>query len=86
MRAAVISGPNQAPVYADFAAPTPRRGFTVVDVAASALSDGTRARATGNRCSVVGNFPHIPGIDGVGRTEDGRQVGFLLPAAPYGGG
>jgi len=27
----------------------------------------------------------VPGIDGVGRTESGRRVGFLLPESPFGG-
>jgi len=85
MKAAVVPGPNQTPIYADFDDPTPRDGFTVVDVAASALSNATRARATGSHYSSAGNFPLVPGIDGVGRTEDGRRVGFVLPEAPYGG-
>lgn len=85
MKAAVVPGPNQTPIYADFDDPTPRDGFTIVDVAASALSNATRARATGSHYSSAGNFPLVPGIDGVGRTEDGRRVGFVLPEAPYGG-
>ncbi len=85
MKAAVVLGPNQTPVYADFDDPTPRDGFTVVEVAASALSNATRARATGSHYSAVGSFPLVPGIDGVGRTDTGQRVGFLLPEAPFGG-
>jgi NADPH:quinone reductase-like Zn-dependent oxidoreductase len=85
MKAAAVFGPNQTPRYAEFDDPAPRDGFTIVDVAASALSTATRARATGSHYSLAGSFPLVPGIDGVGRTEDGRRVGFLLPEAPYGG-
>ncbi len=85
MKAAVVQGPNQTPIYGGFDDPTPEEGFTIVDVAAAALSNATRARATGSHYSSAGSFPLVPGIDGVGRTESGQRVGFLLPEAPYGG-
>lgn len=85
MKAALVLGPDQTPTYSEFHDPTPRDGFTVVEVAASALSNATRARATGNHYSAAGAFPLVPGIDGVGRTASGRRVAFLLPEAPYGG-
>ncbi len=85
MKAAVVLGPNQTPTYGDFDDPTPEDGFTIVEVAASALSNATRARAAGSHYSSAGNFPLVPGIDGVGRTESGQRVGFLLPEAPFGG-
>jgi len=34
---------------------------------------------------MAGVFPLVPGVDGVGRTESGTRVGFLLPTAPFGG-
>lgn len=85
MKAAVVLGPNQTPIYQDFQEPTPQEGFTIVRVTASALSNATRARAAGNHYSMAANFPLIPGIDGVGRTEDGTRVGFLMPESPFGG-
>jgi len=85
MKAAIVLGPDQTPVYGDFDEPAPQDGFTVVRVAASALSNATRARATGSHYSMTGRFPLVPGIDGVGRTESGRRVGFLLPESPFGG-
>lgn len=85
MKAAVVLGPNQTPIYGDFDDPTLEDGFTIVEVAASALSNATRARATGSHYSLAGNFPLVPGIDGVGRTDSGQRVGFLLPEAPFGG-
>ena len=85
MKAAVVLGPNQTPIYGEFDEPTPQDGLAVVRVAASALSNATRARATGSHYSMTGGFPLVPGIDGVGWTESGERVGFLLPEAPFGG-
>lgn len=85
MKAAVVSGPNRVPVYADFEDPRPQPGATVIQVAASALSTATRLRAAGSHYSLSGGFPLVPGIDGVGRDESGRRLGFLLPVAPFGG-
>ncbi len=85
MRAALVSGPNQTPVYGEFDDPRPQEGFTVVRVAASALTNVTRVRAAGSHYSMTGGFPLVPGLDGVGRTKSGVRVGFLLPEAPFGG-
>ena len=85
MKAAVVHGPHQTPIYGEFDEPTPRDGSTIVHVAASALSNATRARASGSHYSLAGVFPLVPGVDGVGRTESGTRVGFLLPTAPFGG-
>jgi NADPH:quinone reductase-like Zn-dependent oxidoreductase len=85
MKAAVVQGPHQTPSYREFDEPTPRTGSTIVHVAASALSTATRARASGSHYSLAGVFPLVPGVDGVGRTESGTRVGFLLPTAPFGG-
>lgn len=85
MKAAIVLGPDQTPVYGDFDEPAPQDGMAVVRVSASALSNATRARATGSHYSMTGGFPLVPGIDGVGRTESGRRVGFLLPESPFGG-
>lgn len=85
MKAAVVHGPNQVPVYGNFEDPTPSDGLIVIHVAASALSNATRARAAGSHYSATGGFPLVPGIDGVGRDDAGRRLAFLLPKAPFGG-
>lgn len=85
MQAAVVKSPGQVPVYEEFEDPSPREGATVIQVAASALSNATRVRAAGTHYSLTGGFPLVPGIDGVGRDDTGRRVGFLMPAAPFGG-
>jgi len=53
-------------------------------VRAAALSNLTRMRATGSHYSATGVFPAVAGTDGVGVTQDGRRVYFVLPAAPNG--
>ncbi len=85
MKAAIVSGPNQTPIYGEFDEPRPQDGARVIQVTASALSNATRARAAGTHYSMTGGFPLVPGLDGVGRTESGARFAFLLPEAPFGG-
>jgi NADPH:quinone reductase-like Zn-dependent oxidoreductase len=85
MKAAVVRAPAQTPQYSEFDDPRPEAGETLVAVAASALSQITRGRASGAHYSSQGQFPFVAGIDGVGRREDGSRVYFMLPRAPFGG-
>jgi NADPH:quinone reductase-like Zn-dependent oxidoreductase len=84
MKAAIVTGPDQTPVYGEFAAPVARPGRELIAVTASALSQFTKSRAAGGHYSADGVFPCVVGADGVGRTADGRRVYFALPDAPYG--
>ena len=84
MKAAVVLRAGSLPVYADFDAPPPTPGAQRIAVTTAALSAVVKARVSGAHYSASGNFPFIAGIDGVGRTEDGRRVYFILPPAPYG--
>lgn len=84
MKAAIVRGPGQTPVYADFAEPVPEAGETRVAVTAAAISPVVRSRASGQHYSASGRFPFIAGLDGVGRLDDGRRVYFILQRAPYG--
>jgi NADPH:quinone reductase-like Zn-dependent oxidoreductase len=56
----------------------------VITVSASALSQFSKSRSSGTHYSSEGAFPAVAGADGVGLTEDGRRVYFVLPEAPYG--
>jgi NADPH:quinone reductase-like Zn-dependent oxidoreductase len=85
MKAAIVRGPGQAPVYGDFEPPVAREGEVLIHVAASALSHLTRNRASGSHYSSSGKFPFVSGADGVGRLDDGRRVFFLAPRTPFGG-
>jgi NADPH:quinone reductase-like Zn-dependent oxidoreductase len=86
MKAAIVTGPGKTPIYGDFNEPTPKAGEELIHVSASALSQLTKGRASGAHYSSSGQFPAIAiaGVDGVGRTADGRRVYFAVPDAPFG--
>ncbi len=85
MKAAVVMEPGKTPVFADFDDPVPQEGEELVAVTASAISTVTKSRASGSHYTSPGSLPAVVGIDGVGRTQDGRRVYFVLPKAPFGG-
>jgi NADPH:quinone reductase-like Zn-dependent oxidoreductase len=84
MKAAVIAAAGKSPVYADFDEPVASQGKELIAVRASALSNLTKIRASGSHYSSDGIFPSVAGVDGVGRTTDGRRVYFALPEVPFG--
>src|SRR6202789_1418665 len=84
MKAAIVSGAGQTPVYGDFAEPVPTAGDNRIAVTAAAISHIVKSRASGRHYSSSDQFPFIVGIDGVGRLDDGRRVDFAMPKAPYG--
>jgi NADPH:quinone reductase-like Zn-dependent oxidoreductase len=84
MKAAIVQHAGKTPTYGDFADPTPTAGEHLVRVSAAAISQVTRSRASGTHYSSGNAFPFVPGIDGVGRREDGSRVYFVLPRAPHG--
>ena len=85
MKAAIVQQAGQTPAYGDFADPIAAPGEQRIDVTAAAISQITKSRASGSHYSSSGAFPLVPGIDGVGRREDGSRVYFVLPRAPHGG-
>jgi NADPH:quinone reductase-like Zn-dependent oxidoreductase len=85
MKAAVITKPGSTPVFADFDDPVPKHDEELIAVTASALSQVTKSRASGSHHTSPGSLPAVVGIDGVGRTQDGRRVYFMLPKEPFGG-
>jgi NADPH:quinone reductase-like Zn-dependent oxidoreductase len=84
MKAAIVLGPGQTPVYGDFGEPVPTAGELRIAVTTAAMSPVVKSRASGAHYSSSGRFPFVAGIDGVGRLDDGRRVYFLLPKAPHG--
>lgn len=84
MKAAIVAGPGQAPIYGDFPEPVPAAGENRVTVTAAAISHVAKSRASGSHYSSSGDFPFVVGIDGVGRLDDGSRVYFALPRAPNG--
>ena len=85
MKAAVITKAGRTPSFADFANPVHKKDEELIVVTASALSHVTKSRASGSHYASPDSLPAVVGIDGVGRTEDGRRVYFVLPEEPFGG-
>jgi NADPH:quinone reductase-like Zn-dependent oxidoreductase len=80
-----VREPGKTPVFGDFDDPVPQPGKELIIVAASALSQVTKSRASGSHYTSPGSLPAVVGVDGVGRTQDGRRVYFVMPKAPFGG-
>jgi NADPH:quinone reductase-like Zn-dependent oxidoreductase len=73
MKAAAITSPDRPPQYGDYADPVPNGpGEMLVDVLAAGLHHITRGRAAGAHYSSAGGLPLVPGVDGVGRGNDGK--------------
>ena len=84
MKAAIVWGAGQTPVYGEFDEPAPSEGERRIAVTAAAVSQVVKSRASGAHYSSSGQFPFVVGIDGVGRLDDGSRVYFVGPRAPYG--
>ncbi|HEY4009599.1 MAG TPA: zinc-binding alcohol dehydrogenase family protein [Acidobacteriaceae bacterium] len=84
MKAAVLESPQSVPQYKTFDDPVPQPGETVVRVLAAGLHPVVKSRAKGSHYTSAGRFPLIPGIDGVGRLEDGRRVFFAAARQQFG--
>ena len=79
MRAAILTEYG-VPRYGEF--PDPEGD--VVDVLAAGLNGVDVLIATGAHYFSPTELPVVCGVDGVGRTADGRRVYFSRPPAPYG--
>lgn len=79
MKAAVVTSYGSAPSYAEFPAPVAcANGELVVEVLAAGLHPRVRAQADGSHYTSNGELPLVPGVDGVGRGQDGRLRYFVL--------
>lgn len=84
MKAAVVHSFSAPPRFEQFADPEPQPGEVLVRVAAAGLHPVVRALAAGKHYSGTGHLPFIPGVDGVGRLEDGTRVYFGGARSPFG--
>ena len=84
MKAAIITAAGMSPIFGEFREPAATAGTELITVSASALSQFSKSRSSGTHYSSGAAFPAVAGADGVGHTEDGRRVYFVLPDAPYG--
>ncbi|MEU9465871.1 zinc-binding alcohol dehydrogenase family protein [Streptomyces avermitilis] len=78
IHAAVVSSFGNPPRYEPFDLPAPTdEDQALVDVLAVGLHPRVRTGASGNHYTSSGKLPMVPGVDGVGRREDGRLVYFV---------
>jgi NADPH2:quinone reductase len=84
VRAALIREPGATPQLVDDH-PEPE-GAVVVDVTAAPLNPVDLSIATGRFYAGPPNAPYVPGVEGVGRTEDGRRYWFETGAGYLGDG
>ena len=85
MYAAVVTEFHTPPSYRQMSAPVPRdEDAVLVEVLASGLHPRVRSQADGSHYTSTDELPLVPGIDGVGRLADGRNVYFVLPDTTMG--
>jgi NADPH:quinone reductase-like Zn-dependent oxidoreductase len=76
MNAAVVTSFDEPPHYRTFEIPEPKAGEQLVDLLAIGLHPRVRTGAAGRHYTSSRTLPMIPGIDGVGRLPDGKNVYF----------
>jgi NADPH:quinone reductase-like Zn-dependent oxidoreductase len=84
MQAAVVTAFDAPPRYTTFADPVAAQGEKLVTVTAIGLHPIVKSLASGTHYGSTGELPFVPGLDGVGRLEDGSRVFFGMARAPYG--
>jgi NADPH2:quinone reductase len=84
MKAAVVSRFNAPPRYEEFEDPVAGEGEVLVEVSAAGFHRIVKALASGSHYGSEGVLPMIPGVDGVGRLEDGTRVYFGRVREPFG--
>lgn len=84
MHAAVVRAFDAPPSYATFADPIAEAGEMPVTVSAAGLHPIVKSLAKGTHYGSTGELPFIPGVDGVGRLQDGSRVYFGVTRPPFG--
>jgi NADPH:quinone reductase-like Zn-dependent oxidoreductase len=85
MHAAVVRSFDAPPRFDTIDTPRPREEHEVlVDVLAAGLHPRVRSSANGSHYTSEGVLPLVPGIDAVGRTEQGELLYFVAPDTALG--
>jgi NADPH:quinone reductase-like Zn-dependent oxidoreductase len=84
MNAAVVTAFNTPPRYTSFSDPIAAEGEKLVQVTAAGLHQIVKSLANGTHYGSTGELPFVPGVDGVGRLEDGTRVYFGSARPPFG--
>lgn len=82
MRAAVIEQLGGRPVVRDVPEPAPTGGDHLVAISTAALNPADLVYAAGIRLRPA--LPYVPGLEGVGRLDDGTRVYVPMAPAPHG--
>jgi NADPH:quinone reductase-like Zn-dependent oxidoreductase len=77
MKAAVVTAFDSPPRYLDHPEPVSLDGWTIVDLVAAGLHPRVRSQASGSHYTSTDELPLVPGVDGVGRDEDGTLRYFV---------
>jgi NADPH:quinone reductase-like Zn-dependent oxidoreductase len=84
MRAAIVRAFDAPPSYSTFPEPVHLEGELPVTVTAAGLHQIVKSLANGSHYGSTEDLPFVPGVDGVGRLEDGTRIYFGGVRAPYG--
>ncbi len=84
MKAAVLTEFGGVPRFAEFERPVIENSERLVRVEAAAIKQLERAIVAGTHYSSPRILPIVPGVDGVGRLEDGSRVYFMVQRRPFG--
>jgi NADPH:quinone reductase-like Zn-dependent oxidoreductase len=84
MRAAIVTAFDTPPCYTGFADPVAGEGEKLVTVTAVGLHPIVKSLAGGTHYGSTGELPFVPGLDGVGKLEDGSRVFFGMARSPFG--
>ena len=84
MNAAIVESFAKAPRYGSFADPVADADEVWLQVEAAGLHPIVKSLANGTHYGSTGMLPFMPGVDGVGRLEDGTRVYFGVSRPPFG--
>jgi NADPH:quinone reductase-like Zn-dependent oxidoreductase len=84
VNAAVLHTYGATPRVEAFDEPTAAEGQAVLAVTVASLNPVDVRKASGTFATGAPSLPSVVGMEGVGRTEDGRRVYFDAPVAPHG--
>lgn len=84
MNAAVVNSFDAPPRYTTFADPVAAEDEVIVNVTAVGLHQIVKSLARGQHYGSSAELPFIPGLDGVGRLDDGTRVFFGFSRSPFG--
>lgn len=82
MRAAVVDGPDTPPAVREVPTPAPGPGEELIAISSAGLNPHDQVVAAGINWAAP--YPYVSGIEGIGRTEDGRRV-YVAPTDPPNG-